>query len=811
MARLHLAVMVIAILVAAVWAMDHLTTYRDDVVVTEVVGAAPQHDGRARLFLFLVDSLRFEAATDPELMPYLSAQYGSGTCPRGVCAKVISSRDAVTVSAIREMFTGRERFLVFGFLRDFVTGREGMESLFTQLRERKISSAVQPLYAFEQFGADLPPPSDDDVDDRDRAQQDAWARQTLDKFRAGSVDVAVSHIIYSDRVAHDYGVNDERYWEAYGHVDALIREMDQAIDPRDTFIVTGDHGHTDNGRHSLGLDVPSFTFYRGPGFKRGVSLGTIPIRAHRYLMSWAAKVPLSPAYGGPRYPQALMSSTVPVEFQSGSGEVGDTRAPSAVFWLVAAIVGLLGALWLGLVRGVWEAPKSMQAGLWLCVGLCAGITFSMWLPVAALAVGLTLVAREVRGGNGAGLQGRWRRLAYGAAGLAGGLSLHGWGRHLAAIREEIHEPSWVEMERFAFLLIAVCGVVAWRLGAAKASWITIGVVALLFYPTVYRYGAMPSLVTLWLAWIVALLVDASRRPRRDLLVPLVLGVGVFLCIQPFAFADAGNFEFHTWHAWVDALQADGHWEWIEWSLYAKMVIFARWRVPHLLKPLGVFAAFQVHELQWNPWPLSQGGIVALIVMLALVGGLAKHWFSDETGQELRRVTWLAALFIAYYYTIRIPQHHYMWADFFLAGLVLSGMLVRRCARADQLRHHQAILTLFGVVAGAWFTVAWTFHLFEWKVLYEWFSAGFIEENALAFIPIIDGRYLVAVLMVRVLVREAFKDVRYPWREVWSGAGLKLVGSALLITGFAYAFADSDIYLESVQQAAVLMVLSLALI
>jgi type I phosphodiesterase/nucleotide pyrophosphatase len=756
--RLQAALFLVGAVSLAVWSLDSLTTGHEPAAPEPRGERAPEHAGSRRVFVLLVDSLRWQTATDPESMPNLVAMRR-----RGVSARVRTSRDAVTVSAVREMFTGRERFVAFGFVRDFVTGRESVESLFSQMRAAGLRAAIYPPDAFEQFAADLPPrTASEPLDDRDQAQQDAWVREALADHLAGRSEFALAHIIYSDRVAHDAGVHGRAYAEVYRHVDDLVAELDSAIPADQTLVVAGDHGHTDGGRHSLGLDVPTYLFYRGPGFAAGVELGTVPIAEHRWLLSWALELPLA-GYASSRHPQALAPAVEPPP--DFAEEVLEPPRPpvqgdDALFALVAAALGAACAGWILWLRGI-DRRRTLEVAGWLVAGALAGFV------------------------------------------------LHRWGMWLAAVRDSVHEPRWDEMERWAMIAIVGAAVGAAWFGAARVMWTLLGALGLLLFPTVYRYGAMPALVTLWLAWLAAVLVDGrARAGARPLAEAGLCAIAAAFFLQPFAFADAGNYAHESWHPWHTSLMPHGTEEWMTASLVAKLVVFGRWSVPPWQRPLGVVAAVALHRVQWGPWHPSRGAEVVAIGVLALCGAFAPRRLPPADGAELRRVSWLAALWLAYLYAVRIPHDHYMWADFFLAALVMSARVVRRLGRERQ--SHHAILVLFGMAAAGWVTVAWTLHLLEWSFLYDWFSAGVVEQRALLFMPLIGARYVVPVLMARILVADVL-GLPYPRRTVLTGVGVKMLGLVALMTGLGLALPSSGVYLEAVQETAILLTLALGLL
>ncbi len=805
----------ICILVCGVWVMDHLTTAGGDgaVVSTSEVSPTQFHAGRPRVFVFLVDSLRYKTATDPDRMPYLNGM-------KGVRAKVTSSRDAVTVSAIREMFSGRQRFLAFGFVKDFLTGRESVESIFTQLRTEQRTLSVYPPYAFEQFADDIPErPVDQSVADRDQDQQDKWVREGLASFLDGTVDFGVAHIVYSDRIAHDVGVNAAAYREAYRRVDKLIAEIDSMIPHQDAFVVAGDHGHTDGGRHSLGLDVPSFAFYRGAAFREDVQLTTMPIAAHRYLLSWAMKLPLSGGYQSSRFPRALAygEADPPAAYAvSAAATQSETGSAHGYYILLAIALGGVAGLWLGLVWEWWKKPLIVSAIAWAALVSLGLVVYGMvfaWISIAAC-IG-ALVHQHHLGAER-------RHLGGTALAAAAGGVLHGWGVLLAQYRDHIHEPTWVELQRLALVIIIAAGGLAWRLRAERVAWWVVGSVGLLAHATVYRYGAMPALVTVWLAWLAATLVGMKPQLEPDgtnadpvaaRVVPLALATGVVLLIQPFGFADAGNFQMHSWRAWVPDIMPHGHDEWVTATLAVKLIIFARWRVPHWLKPLGIWAAVEIQEIHWGGWYPEPGENMAMIGALALVGTLAPRMLGQEqASREVRRVCWLWALYLAYYYTIRIPNDHYMWADCFFAALTLSARLASRHGSQPGREHHYALLSMIAIGVAGWVTIAWTLHLYEWKFLYELVDPGFAEEYALLFVPLINGRYLLPMLIARIILHEGFAyRTPYPRRLIWTAAGAKIISMATIMTGIGYVMADSDVYLEAISESAALSVFVAALL
>ncbi|MFP6683365.1 MAG: alkaline phosphatase family protein, partial [Polyangiaceae bacterium] len=507
-------------------------------------------------------------------------------------------------------------------------------------------------------------------------------------FRDEKVDFAVGHVVYSDRVAHDGGVHSEAYRAAYRSVDRLIAELDQKIAPEDTLVVTGDHGHTDSGRHSLGLDVPSFTVYRGPGFRPGLSLGTIPIAEHRWLMSWGMKLPLGGGYASSRHPEGLISGERPrpASFSEAASTPTRSRSRSNLWHVVLTIVwlnvGVLATLWLGLLWQVWLDPRRVKVGFWLAIVCSLGMAVSPWSALLALLIAVSVFLAEHRAGN--------RRALIGLGlGVLASAACFGWGTGMALVRDVVHYPNMSQMRGAALLLFVATALGAYRFGAVRTSWFVVGGVGLFFYPTVYRYGAMPALVNMWLCWVIALAVEARGGAGRGRYLLAVLSFAIFALVQPFAFSDAGNFEHHSWHAWIDWLSPSGHQRWMAASLALKLFLFVPWRGHHALKAIGAFVAIGLHFVMWKIYVPPAGLWFAAVVILASVAWWFPRRLNRDTGAELRRVAGLAILMLLYSYTIRIPVHHYMWADFFLSALYLSALMAKRFSRAEECGHHYA--------------------------------------------------------------------------------------------------------------------------
>src|ERR1043165_8944013 len=111
---------------------------------------APKIATRAprRMFVLLIDSLRYQTATNPAFMPHLV-----DLAARGTSARVTPTRDAVTVPCVRAAFTGEDRTRVLGFLANFVKHKPPTASLFGDLAAAGGHAAAYSDNAFDAFEA----------------------------------------------------------------------------------------------------------------------------------------------------------------------------------------------------------------------------------------------------------------------------------------------------------------------------------------------------------------------------------------------------------------------------------------------------------------------------------------------------------------------------------------------------------------------------------------------------------------------------------------------------------------------------------
>lgn len=734
---------------------------------------------RGQVFVFLIDSLRYETATDAALMPALVALRGESTF-----ARVKPTRDAVTVPCIRAAMTGEEGTRILAFVTNFLKRSAGTESVFTDLAARGRRGAALSDGAFVQFGTtghdDFSNGEDGPTEVHD---QNAAADHALELYRSGDYDLTVMHITYTDHIAHKAGVGAAPYIERFAEADRLVAKLAAATRPEDTFVVMGDHGHDRAGRHTFGLDVPTFALYRGPRFRPAHDLGTIAIRDHRYLLGWALGLPLPPAYGGGLHPDALVSlGPIPTEYAAAT----DTS--------------------------VMSSPKSAlhrpRQGAYLATIGALCVTLAAWM----------LVFLPRRGEASA------RHVVFvGGLSLLAGVVFAALGGAFPLVRPWFHEPAFSTIaEAWAGLWLVAFGIARWKRDAALC-WPLLTLPLFVLFPTVYRYGAAPALGPAWMGFAISATVAKTSAPGapaasgatmatwlRSPLVPvLVLTLAVLF---PFSGAEASDFRFETWVFYPVAI-GEGARVWVALALLAKFILFIRPGLP--------------------PWAHLAGGAAILLLVTAEVGHvsttaelvvgvvlLVAAWRSrfaaqssptTDTVRHAGRVASIAGCLLLFRGLTQMLDQTYLWLDCFLAALLGSGRLVALAVPPQSRRLAYALLLLFAWIGTGWISFAWTVHRLEWHFLYDWFDAPFVEQHVWLFLPLILARYLLPLLVARSLLAESLgppePEVR---RFVFTLASAKVLTLLLFTAGIGWANSESDVYLEAAQETGIGTVLTAGL-
>ncbi|MCB9526677.1 MAG: alkaline phosphatase family protein [Myxococcales bacterium] len=441
----------IAFAVLALVVLEH-SAGPETPAVTEA-GAAPAGH---RLILFWVDSLAL-ADMDPASprMARLKARL-----PTGLHGPARQCADAVSVPCFTAMATGIDHFSLFSLAKNFGgVGRLPQGNVFQALQARGRTVGfigdIMAKKAVEGFDwVEVPPTLDDGY----------TIPRALAQFDALKLDVVVVHIRETDVTTHTHGPDSPEYEAALEQADRLIDEAFRRYGPEVHIAVFGDHGHTDDGRHFAGLDVPTYASFFGPTFARRAQQ---PMVVTDYGALWARVFGLKFADGG-WVPDYFAGRPLPQVDGLPDAPGGGSAPPLWALALVAALIVATAAPW----QWAAHAGTALRPLLFGVAGLVL-LMLALGLAWTTLRPHMSYLSRWVNVGLGLGFS------------AAGGLLL--WPAWRAAPSHE-------------------------RVGPAALALLLAGAV-LSSLPTVYKYGGVASGIS---ALVLALGVGAALglRARR---------------------------------------------------------------------------------------------------------------------------------------------------------------------------------------------------------------------------------------------------------------------------------------------------------
>jgi hypothetical protein len=801
--RLNFALLGIAICCATFWFTDH-TTNRQPLAPridpAEVAAKRAANPHRPRVFVLILDSLRYATATNPELMPNLVA-----LAKEGAYAKVRPGFNSSSAAALRDAFTGRENAAVLAVVSTFLKTDAGVESIFHQLSLAGLTSTAHSTGFFKQFGAGVT----HEVDMLYRASREvdeANVMGAMEELARGDYDFAVGHLNYTDYAAHDFGTLRREYREAFRRADAFIPQLRAKLPPGATFIVMGDHGHDVAGRHGFGMDVPTFTVYVGPAFRRDCDLGTINLPSHRYLMSHAAEIPLNTdGYTGAFLPQALDVRHDQLEWLKAQAQ-GARQAAAGRTWLVWINVSLIAALWLNLA---WREASPLDFSgarafaLWLA--LAPLLITNAWQPLAGLAVVALLVWQLGRHASPARLA-RWVGLP-----AVAGLAFQAWGRVLVLARPALEHLSYGGMAAFWIAVAAGGAAVMTRRRRAKVTWAVFGGALLFLHPTNERYGFPATIAPLLLCWLAFYAVSLWREGalrRGGGIVLAGMGVGLFLLLQPFAAIGATSGVFFRWRSLLPGIDVDNIPHLVLIAFLAKAVIFfPRWPgIARVLLGAALIVFLELIEGRvWVPNAYLMIGLMSAFLVAWLVLGVR---LGRPEGRMARIVFW----FLLYYYSIALTPRNFLEIGCLIGALVLAARLVARFPQRENIASDYVALAALGLLVTGWACMFWSTSELEWHVAYEWFSAPTIEHRVAFFIPWIALKCLLPWMTIVTCLRDELGGrLKFPARGLLLVVAAKFMSLLLINTGLGGVDTLNRSYLEAACVTGVFAVMMLGVI
>lgn len=202
-----------------------------------------------RLLFVVVDGLRYDIATDPELMPRFSE-----AMRRHSSAEIWSGRVSMTTSAILSYGTG-QRGQLEQVVRNLTPDAPPFNSWLDNARKGGLTLMVVGDPAWTEmygpaFSASRPDPKGVAIDQDFNAQTFRDTRELLGK----RPDVLIAHFVTPDHQGHAHGIHSEKYRAHIHNFDVLLSDLLGEAPSDWTVIVTSDHGAADSGTH--GADVP---------------------------------------------------------------------------------------------------------------------------------------------------------------------------------------------------------------------------------------------------------------------------------------------------------------------------------------------------------------------------------------------------------------------------------------------------------------------------------------------------------------------------------------------------------------------------
>src|SRR6478609_4164409 len=709
--RLNLTLLGLTILLAILWFTDQATNRQPVAPRIDRAAVLARHQASpsdARVFIYIIDSVRDDVARNPAIMPNLAA-----LCAEGTFVQTLPGFNSGSAAALRDAFTGRENAAVLAVVATFIHTDAGVESIFHQMAQAGLTTAAYSAGYFKQFGPGIT---------REvvlglmtpRAAQEAHVLAAVEALRSGDFNLAIGHVAYPDAVAHEQGVGTAIYEAAFRQADALIPVIRSRLPPGTTFVVMGDHGHDLRGRHGVGLNVPTLAVYTGPRFRRGMDLGSTPIMSHRYLLSQALGLPVTTeAYAGDLLPQALnlQQASLP---QLVSGLVGVRREGSWGAWVY---LSLLAALWFNLVcRGLTPLDFSRGRALALWAGILPFFLTGRAQLGAMAAIGAGLVGLLGWGRS-------WRQLLrWLALPVAAGLATQGWGRVLVALRPAMEQLPLLALAGY-WLVVAAVG--AWLATPARRTWV-MGVVfavpALLFHPVYHHFGFPATVAPLLGCWFVFYVVSLAREDRLggrgSRLRVAGLGAGFFLLLQPMAVPVTVAGTFTHWQPLIPGWTVGNLGYFLIPALVAHALVFfpgrPRWPAALLGGGLVVMVALLAARV-WTPDAYWRRGLMAVL----LAGWALASW---RRWREGARVIGLAALFVMYFSFVALTPRNFLETAGMLGALALCAQLAAWFPQRENLRADYLVLALLGLMIAGWAGMRWSGMHLEWHAVYEWAPA-----------------------------------------------------------------------------------------
>lgn len=316
---------------------------------------APDARGR-RLYVLVVDS--FSVADAAQVPAY------QDLVRRGLSAQVEPCLERITYMCIRDALTGRTNFSLFGLFQNWgVAARDPGANLLRDARAAGRSVAMVSAGDIAPFHRDT---------DKHRVFHDRWTplelEAALDYVDQGA-DLVLHHSIWHDVAAHHDAVGSAPYQASLRWIDTLIDGVVRGLPADMDLLVAGDHGHSDDGRHVQGQDIPTVMVLVSPRVAPQRIEARIPISALRFLAGAVLGLPSSGAEREPQWADWL----APTGAASSRSLAASSHGETPMGWPVGVALVAFGFAAVVAAQAGWPA-----ALLALGLGAAMGLSFP-WL------------------------------------------------------------------------------------------------------------------------------------------------------------------------------------------------------------------------------------------------------------------------------------------------------------------------------------------------------------------------------------------------------------------------------------------------
>ncbi len=284
----------------------------------------------------------------------------------GFYAEVEPCYDRLTVPCLHEAFTGTVNSGLLGAWRNLVSNEATRDSnLFADLAAQKKTIGVihhGELGAFRTWFTE---------EYRGRDRKGALKKQVGKKL-----DLIVYHYVAFDEAFHKNKPGTAGYSRALVALEAEMAALFAYIPPEYTWVIFGDHGHNEGGRHILGLDVPTVFMAPESAWGKREWEGRMPIATLRYLLGTNFGILPPPQYEGADLAPLLEPGSKLADAASTSHYDGERKRGWFPWWGLVAAVGLL-ALALRALPPPWRVAGALGGA----VAGVSGAAYPYWVPL----------------------------------------------------------------------------------------------------------------------------------------------------------------------------------------------------------------------------------------------------------------------------------------------------------------------------------------------------------------------------------------------------------------------------------------------